>query len=54
MVWIAESDDGVFAVPQHRTLDMGAESCQVLDAVAVIDLHYVLFDDRSFIEVRGH
>ena len=56
-VWrrlVAVSDYAVFAVRQHRTLDTGAQSCQVVDAVAVIDPHDVLFDGRPFIEVRGH
>jgi hypothetical protein len=29
-------------------LDVGSQPCQVVDAVAVIDAHDALFDDRSF------
>jgi hypothetical protein len=36
-------------------LEVGApQACQVVDAVAVVDPHGVLFDDRPFIEGFGH
>ena len=55
---VAVSDDAVLAVPQHRpgqhgALDVGAQPGQVVDAVAVVDAHDVLFDDRPFIQVFG-
>jgi hypothetical protein len=56
---IAVVDDAVLAVPRHRpaqhgALDVGAQAGQVVDAVAVIDAHHVLFDDRPFVEIFGY
>ena len=39
---------------QHRAFHVGAESDQVLDAVAMAHPDHVLFDDRTFVEVGGH
>ena len=55
---VAVADDAVLAVPedrprQHGALDVGAEADEVGDAVAVIDAHDVLFDDRPLVEVLG-
>ena len=52
---VAEADDAVLAVPEHRArqhhaFDVGAEPHQILDAVAMVYPHDVLLDDRSVVE----
>jgi hypothetical protein len=37
----------------NGAFDVGAQTGQVVDAVAVVDAHHVLFDDRPFVEVLG-
>ncbi len=56
---VAVLDDAVLAVPPHGTgqggaFDVGAQSRQVPDRVAVIDPDDVLLDDRPVVEFFGH
>src|SRR3546814_7956014 len=39
---------------QNEAFDVGAEPHQILDGMAVIDPHHVLFDDRPVVKVLGH
>ena len=53
---VAEADDAVLAVPEHRagqhdTLHVRAESHQILDGVPVVYAHHVLLDDRPVVEL---
>ena len=38
---------------ESSALDVGAQSCEVVDVMAVVDAHDVLFDDRPFIKGFG-
>jgi hypothetical protein len=59
LVAVSDEMNAVLAEPQHRpeqhrSLDVSAQTGQVVDGVAMVDAHHVLFDDRPFVQGFGH